>query len=171
MSQCFICSANWKKQIKCWDFSPPGSPLFIVVFFQGQKYPSPQELFVFHLPPSINLLNFVSSYIEVMIIIPNFETMIVIFSLINSKTDETVPQKKAQEQLVILYKPITIVTITSRVVIFLGRCTSGYTVGYGVGFQLGLWLWSSYDVGFPLKHKSPVNSCNFSYIVTKEVRN
>lgn len=126
VSQCFICSANWKKQIKCWDFFPPGSPLFIVVvFFQGQKYPSPQVLFVFHLPPSINLLNFVSSSIEAMIIIPNFEAMIVIFSLINSKTDETVPQKKAQEQLVILDKTITIVTITSRVVIFLGRCTSG----------------------------------------------
>lgn len=138
VSQCFICSGNWKKQIKCWDFFPPGSPLFIVVvFFQGQKYPSPQVLFVFHLPPSINLLNFVSSSIEAMIIIPNFEAMIVIFSLINSKTDETVPQKKAQEQLVILDKTITIVTITSRVVIFLGRCTSGYTMGYG--FR-DLWL-------------------------------
>lgn len=111
--------------------------IYCCCFFQGQKYPSPQVLFVFHLPPSINLLNFVSSSIEAMIIIPNFEAMIVIFSLINSKTDETVPQKKAQEQLVILDKTITIVTITSRVVIFLGRCTSGYTMGYG--FR-GLWL-------------------------------
>lgn len=113
--------------------------LLLLFFFQGQKYPSPQVLFVFHLPPSINLLNFVSSSIEAMIIIPNFEAMIVIFSLINSKTDETVPQKKAQEQLVILDKTITIVTITitSRVVMFLGRCTSGYTMGYG--FR-GLWL-------------------------------
>lgn len=43
------------------------------------------------------------------------------------------------------------------VVTFLGRCESGYAVGYSVGFQRGLWLHCSYGADFPLKHKSPVN--------------
>lgn len=123
-----------RNKLSAGTFSLLGPHYLLLFFFRGKNIHPPQVLFVFLLPPSINLLNFVSSYIEAMIIIPNFEAMIVIFTLINSKTDETVPQKKAQEQLVILDKTIT---ITSRVVIFLGRCTSGYTVGYGLR---GLWL-------------------------------
>lgn len=88
-----------QKQIKSWDFFPPGYPLFVVVsfsfFFQGQTYLS-LKIFHFFLHSLMSLqscprnfiFTFMSLFIDAMIVIPYTETMIVILSLVKIKNGQ-----------------------------------------------------------------------------------